>query len=220
MQAALNGTLSGFNGVFFNPFGPSSQGLVNALFVTSVANSRSSTLGADASVSGPLFTLPTMAGEKSGGAVSLAVGVESRKDNLDNHSDPVGYLVTVGDLPYSGQRSVSSAYVELAAPVLPKLLTLQLAARYDRYDSFGSTTNPKFAFVSQPFSFLKFRGSYSRSFKAPDIGQLYQPAITTFTAALADPLNPTAGLDALSLRGFGQSEPPARTRPGFGTAAQ
>ena len=196
MQAALNGTLAGFTGQFFNPFGPSaSQALVNTLYVSSTANSKSTTVGYDASATGPLFEMPAVLGEKSAGHAALAVGVEHRKDNLANHSDPVGYLVAIGDLPYSGGRTVSSGYAELAVPVLPKYLTLQLAGRYDRYDSFGSTVNPKYALISQPFEFLKIRGSYSTSFKAPDIGQLYQPAVTSFTAAVADPLNPSAGLN-------------------------
>ena len=196
MQAALNGTLAGYNGQFFNPFGPSAnQALVNGLFVSSTANSKSTTVGYDASATGPLFEMPALLGQKSAGKVSIAVGVERRKDNLDNHSDPVGYLVNIGDLPYAGSRTVSSGYAELDVPVLPKYLTLQVAGRYDRYDTFGSTMNPKYALVSQPLDFLKIRGSYSTSFKAPDIGQLYQPAITTFTAALADPRNPAAGLN-------------------------
>jgi iron complex outermembrane receptor protein len=196
MQAALNGTLASFNGQFFNPFGPSAnQALVNALFVKSTANSKSTTVGFDVSATGPLFTMPALLGEKSAGEVALAVGLERRKDNLTNNSDPVGYLVTIGDLPYSGHRTVTSAYAELAVPVLPKYLTLQIAGRQDRYNSFGTTVNPKYALVSQPLDWLKIRGSYSTSFKAPDIGQLYQPAITTFTAAIADPRNPAAGLN-------------------------
>jgi iron complex outermembrane receptor protein len=196
MQAALNGTLAGFNGQFFNPFGPSANpALVQSLFVSSVSNSKSTTTGADLSATGPLFAMPALLGQKSAGDVSLAVGLEWREDQLDNNSDPVGYLVTVGDLPYAGSRTVTSGFAELAVPVLPKYLTLQLAARYDRYDTFGSTLNPKYAFISQPFDFLKIRGSYSRSFKAPEIGQLYQPAITTFTAAITDPLNPGLGLN-------------------------
>gem|GEM_PF-487314 len=196
MQAALNGTLGGFNGQYFNPFGPSANpALVDALFVTSVSNSKSTTTGGELSVAGPLFEMPGFFGMSSAGDVALAVGVEWRRDELDNNSDPVGYLVTVGDLPYAGMREVASVYAELAVPVLPQYLTLQLAGRYDDYDSFGSTTNPKLALISQPFEFLKVRASYSRSFKAPEIGQLYQPAITTFTAAISDPLNPQAGLN-------------------------
>ncbi|MBI5692457.1 MAG: TonB-dependent receptor [Verrucomicrobia bacterium] len=195
MQAALNGALSGFSGQYFNPFGPSNPALVNALFVSSTANSKSTTLGGDFSVAGPVLEMPALFGGRSPGRVALAAGVESRKDNLDNHADPIPYLVTVGDLPYSGNRSVDSAFAELDVPLVAKALSAQLAARYDRYDTFGSTVNPKFALLAQPAGFLKLRASYSRSFKAPDIGQLYQPAVTTFTAAVTDPRNPTLGLN-------------------------
>jgi iron complex outermembrane recepter protein len=195
MQAALNGTLAGFNGRFFNPFGPSDQALLDALFVTSTSNSKSTTTGVEVSAAGNLFAMPGLLGGESAGDVGLAVGAEWRRDQLDNNSDPVGYLVTVGDLPYAGSRTVTSAYAEAVVPVLPRYLTLQLAGRFDEYDSFGSTVNPKFALISRPTNFLSLRASFSRSFKAPEIGQIYQPAITTFTTAISDPLNPGLGLN-------------------------
>lgn len=195
MQAALNGAFAGFKGVYFNPFGPSDAALAKALYVNSTSNSKSTTTGGELSASGPLFAMPALLGQKSAGDVAVALGVEWRQDQLKNNSDPVGYLVTVGDLPYRGQRTVASAYSEMVVPILPKYLTAQLAARFDDYDSFGSTVNPKFALVSQPVEFIKLRTSYSRSFKAPEIGQLYQPVITTFTAAIADPQNPGLGLN-------------------------
>ena len=198
-QSALNGTLGGFPNVFFNPFGTNNPALLSALFVNSNNASRSTTTGLDVSTGGPLFTLPALVGTEAPGDVSLAVGAEWRQDKLVNNSDPVGYLVAIGDLPYRGQRTVTSAYAELAVPLLGKYLELQLAGRFDRYDSFGSTVNPKFAFLSQPFSFLKLRGSYSRSFKAPDIGQLRQPAVITQTAAVVDPLNPGLGTNTYAL---------------------
>jgi iron complex outermembrane receptor protein len=193
MQRALNGTLPGFVGKHFNPFGPSDAALTRALFVTSTSNSESKTTGLDFSVSGPVFEMPSIFGQESGGNVGLAAGVEWRRDTLKNNADPVGYLVTVGDLPYAGSRKVGSIFSELDVPVIKKWLTLQLAGRFDDYDTFGSTVNPKFALLSQPTGFLKFRASYSRSFKAPEIGQLYQPAVTTFTTAITDPLNPSLG---------------------------
>jgi len=198
-QSALNGTLAGFPNVFFNPFGTNNPALLSALFVNSNNNSKSTTTAADVSASGPLFAMPALGGAVSPGDVSLAVGAEWRQDKLVNNSDPVGYLVAIGDLPYRGQRTVTSAYAELAVPLVHKYLELQIAGRFDRYDSFGSTVNQKFAFLSQPFSFLKLRGSFSRSFKAPDIGQLRQPAVITQTAAVVDPLNPGLGTNTYAL---------------------
>jgi outer membrane receptor protein involved in Fe transport len=198
-QSALNGTLAGFTNVFFNPFGANNPALLSALFVNSNNNSKSTTTGLDVSAGGPLFAMPALAGGESPGDVAIAVGAEWRQDKLVNNSDPVGYLVAIGDLPYRGQRTVTSAYAELAVPLVRRYLELQLAARFDRYDSFGSTVNPKFAFLSQPWPFLKLRGSYSRSFKAPDIGQLRQPAVITQTAAVVDPLNPGLGTNTYAL---------------------
>jgi len=192
MQRALNGTLSGFTGQFFNPFGPSNQALINTLFVSSVTNSRSTTTSGELSATGPLFELPAFGGDR-GGQAAFAVGLEWRTDRLVNNSDPVGYLVAVGDQPYRGSRTVQSAYAELDLPLFRKYLSFQLAARYDHYDSFGNTTNPKYALISQPFDFLKLRASYSKTFKAPEIGQLFQPPVTTFTTAIVDPLNPGLG---------------------------
>jgi outer membrane receptor protein involved in Fe transport len=205
-QSALNGTLAGFTNVFFNPFGTNNPALLSALFVNSNNNSKSTTTGADVSAGGPLFAMPALAGGASPGDVALAIGAEWRQDKLVNNSDPVGYLVAIGDLPYRGQRTVSSAYAELAVPLLKKYLELQIAGRFDRYDSFGSTVNQKFAFLSEPFSFLKLRGSFSRSFKAPDIGQLRQPAIITQTAAVVDPLNPGLGTNTYALVSSGNAK--------------
>ena len=216
-QSALNGTLTGFSNTFFNPFGANNPALLNALFVNSNNTSKSTTTSGDVSAGGPLFAMPALVGGTSPGDVGLAVGAEWRQDKLVNNSDPVGYLVAVGDLPYSGQRTVSSAYAELALPVVSKYLDLQLAGRFDRYDSFGSTLNQKFAFLSQPLSFVKIRGSYSRSFKAPDIGQLRQPAVATQTAAITDPLNPTLGTNTYALISSGNPQlQPEKGRSWYG----
>jgi iron complex outermembrane receptor protein len=191
MQAALNGTLRGYVGQFFNPFGPSaSRDMVNSLFVPSNGTSKSTAWGYDVSASGPLFAMPAMAGFESAGPVAIAVGGEWHQERLVNNSDPVGYLVALGDLPFAGSRTVTSGFLEVEVPVLPKYLTAQLAVRHDRYSDFGGTTNPKVALVSQVSNFLKLRTSYSESFKAPDIGVLYRPVSRTNSTTILDPLRP------------------------------
>ncbi len=216
-QSGLNGTLAGFANTFFNPFGANNPALLNALFVNSNNSSKSTTTGADFSAAGPLFAMPALVGAAAPGDAGLAVGAEWREDRLVNNSDPVGYLVAIGDLPYRGRRTVSSAYAELALPVVSKYLELQLAGRFDRYDSFGGTLNQKFAFLSQPLPFVKIRGSFSRSFKAPDIGQLRQPAVTTQTAAIVDPLNPALGTNTYALVSSGNPQlQPEKGRSWYG----
>ena len=92
--------------------------------------------------------------------------------------------------PFNAGRRVSSEFLELDAPLAGKYLELQAAVRHDDYNQFGGTTNPKFAVVSEPFKF-KLRASYSQSFKAPDLGQLYNEPLTTYSSTQTlDPLNP------------------------------
>ena len=59
MQAALNGTLAGYQGSYLNPFGPTAnQSLVNALFVTSNSTAKDSVYDGEFSVSGTVLPLP------------------------------------------------------------------------------------------------------------------------------------------------------------------
>jgi iron complex outermembrane receptor protein len=195
LQSALNGTLAGHIGSYLNPFGPSSdQGLVNALFVLGNSSARASAVDYQLSTSGSLFQMPALVDGTSAGNVSLAAGVEWRRENLDNNADPTNYAVNSGATPFTAGRRLYSGYAELDIPVLSKYLEFQLAARHDNYSDFGSTNNPKLAFVSEPFSFLKLRGSYSQSFKAPDLAQLFTAPTTTYSLNFTDPLRPQDGI--------------------------
>lgn len=197
LQNALNGTLAGFTGSYLNPFGPSSNpALVKALFVTGTSSAEASAIDYQASTSGRLFTMPALGGGKSAGDVSLAAGFEWRHENLDNNADPTNYAVNSGSTPFTASRTVTAEYVELEVPVVAKYLELQLAARHDEYSDFGGTTNPKVALLSQPLSFLKLRASYSQSFKAPDLAQLYSAPVTTYTLNFTDPLRPQDGVQS------------------------
>jgi len=50
-----------------------------------------------------------------------------------------------------------------------KSLDFTLAARYDHYSDFGSTTNPKASFRFQPSKAFLLRGSFSTGFRAPTL---------------------------------------------------
>ena len=190
MQNAMNGTLPGYVGKYLNPFGLSDPGLTNALFVTSNSSSKDSAADYDLSASGSLFTLPAWLGQAKGETVSLAVGGEWRHESLDNNADTVNYLVNSGLTPFNAGRTVTAEFAELDIPVAGKYLDLQIAGRHDNYSEFGGTTNPKFALLTEPFPFLKLRGSYSQSFKAPDLGQLHLTPLTTYSLTIVDPQNP------------------------------
>ena len=187
-QSALNGTLSGFSGAFFNPFGPSSNAnLGNALFTTSTASNRSEATSFDASIGGSLMDLP-------GGELGVAAGAEWRNENLVTNPDTAAYLGSGGGLPLTGDRNVTSFYVEFTAPVV-KYIELQAAVRHERYSDFGTTTKPKIAAkITLPktkWATVLLRGSYSESFQAPALGLLYASQTIGFSSGvLQDPLRP------------------------------
>ncbi|MEI6590064.1 MAG: TonB-dependent receptor plug domain-containing protein [Verrucomicrobiota bacterium] len=191
-QAALNGTLTGFTGIFLNPFGPSDSGLTNALYTSSTASNKSEGLTFDASVSGKLFDLPA-------GEVGLAAGVEARNEQLTTNPDTAAYIGSGGGLPLTGKRSVQSGYVEITAPIYRSKTwgssEIQVAGRHESYSDFGSTTKPKVGIKVRlpdtPWLNTILRASYSESFQAPALGLLYASRTTGYSSSLlADPLRP------------------------------
>jgi outer membrane receptor for ferrienterochelin and colicins len=52
-------------------------------------------------------------------------------------------------------------------------LTINAGVRYDHYDTFGSTTNPRLAFIYNPFEKTTFKLLYGTAFRAPNAYELY-----------------------------------------------
>ncbi|WP_140909466.1 TonB-dependent receptor [Cognatiluteimonas lumbrici] len=117
---------------------------------------------------GPLFALP-------GGKARLAFGVGYRDTEfaLEQH--------LAGAVAVDGSESSRFAYAELHLPFAApdtriawaRRLELNLAARGERYDSFGKVTTPKVGLIYSPGSDLTFKASWGRSFKAPTLFQRY-----------------------------------------------
>src|SRR5262249_50387996 len=84
-------------------------------------------------------------------------------------------------------RHVAAVFGELVVP-FTKQWTMQLAARHDRYEGVGSTTNPKIGLMFQPNAELKLRGSAGTGFRAPSLSDLYRPTVVSATATLPDPV--------------------------------
>ena len=189
LQTAFNGTT---RATALNPFGPSdNQSVVDKLFTISNSSAKDTSYSFDFSATGSLLHMPALLGQSSAGDLGAAVGGEWREEKLDGRPDTTSYVGSGGGTPYVGKRTVQSEFLEIDVPVIRKYLELQLAVRHEHYSDFGNTTKPKFSFVSQPFSFFKLRGSFSESFKAPDLGQLYTARTTAFTSTnVADPLRP------------------------------
>jgi len=190
VQEALNGVI--INGVklYANPFGPEDPRLTDYYSGTNPTKTTFTSNIYELSASGFLFDLPA-------GKVGVAAGTEFRKESItdirtleNENGNVVGGSEGFG---YTGKRNVTSAYAELSVPILAKnsgvgSLEAQLAARYEDYSDFGTTTKPKVALAYRPNKWLLVRGSYSESFRAPDLQYLYSAGSVSFTSsAVFDP---------------------------------
>lgn len=138
-----------------------------------------------------------------GGDVGFAAGIEARRETqLDDrdaridgtitYTDPLT-RVTYGDFVNSsinpdtkGHREVFAGYGELAIPaVSPEMgvplirnLEFQVAGRFERYSDFGDIAVPKVAGAWDLFKGVRVRGSWAKSFRAPNLEQTNAALVT------------------------------------------
>ena len=104
-------------------------------------------------------------------------------------------------------RDVFAVFGETLIPVVRdlgpiSLLQFSLAGRYDDYSDFGSAFNPRLGASLELPHGLKFRGSYSESFRAPNLPLLSEPALAVgYVESLADPQAPSGQSVALMVDG-------------------
>lgn len=117
--------------------------------------------------------------ELPGGEIQVATGVDLRREEFkfgigDGPTRRPVFNAPFDDSNVLGDvsRDVRAVFVEAFFPIVDSF-DITLAGRYDRYDGFGSTTNPKASFKWQPIDWLLFRGAYSTGFKVPSFNQLF-----------------------------------------------
>jgi iron complex outermembrane recepter protein len=207
VQEALDGTLPGNYGQYFNPFadesaaGPNSAFYNNKNLVTSIwENIRSDIMQFHSTLGGTLLELPS-------GSLSVAGGFEYRSEDYIQSDDsnsydgnltaiqfPVGRLI-------NARRYIWSIFGEVDVPIFgdqwswPGLRALQLtiSERQDYYSDFGSAAKPKFALEYKPFKDFTVQASYSESFVAPSLPQLFSSAGLPAETAIVDPKYPGLG---------------------------
>jgi iron complex outermembrane recepter protein len=105
-----------------------------------------------------------------------------------------------------GDRRVYSAYAEVGIPI-HDLVEVQLAARYEDYSDFGTTTKPKVAVKFRPMEEVIFRASYGESFLAPNLPFLYTTQSVSFSPQfLQDPLRPNDSRQQIRQLGGGNPD--------------
>ncbi len=209
MQQALMGlTRTGTGAFVWNPNTPTAEreyfnwfGLNDAAFADFLAinNPNSASLEYtmyDFQASGTVYELPA-------GPLGLAFGGEHRTENFANvKSDLNATNNIVGGSSGSssfGSRDITSFYAEANIPLLKGMrfvdkLELALAGRFERYsdEGFVEKVRPKVGIKYKVNDWVAFRGSYSESFKAPDMAYLYTSSQTSFTSTkVYDPITNT-----------------------------
>jgi iron complex outermembrane recepter protein len=177
-----------------------------------------------ANLSGEIVELPA-------GPLGFAVGLERRKDDFVNQPDALvagGGSSDNFTLPTRGVVTVDEYYAELNVPILAdipgfKLLELNLATRGSDYSAEGvearvnqftgaqiindrsssyDDTSSKIGLKWQVFDDLMLRGTYSESFRAPSVVDLYQGEGEGFPIAT----------DPCSTRGWGTANAATRAQ--------
>jgi iron complex outermembrane receptor protein len=150
----------------------------------------------DISASGPVFRLP---GGDALAAVGFDLRTEEYKFNGDEREAAAQRVIVAAPFDESNvlsgvKRDVTAFYGELMLP-LTKTIEATVAVRQDKYDGFGTTTNPKFSGLWKPSNQFLLRGSYSTGFRVPTFNQLFNgESRSLFTGTtLVDPLTCPGG---------------------------
>lgn len=167
----LNAVTS-FNAIAAGQLDPTSTNndpaLVSSLLVTPRREGKSTIDFVNAQVSGEALQLPA-------GPLLYAVGVSSIKEKLSDTPDELTQqglvLGSIQQAAVDASRSAKAAFAELSIPVV-RSVEAQLAARYDDYPN-ESATSLKGAVKYQVRPNLLLRASYTESFRAPSLKQLF-----------------------------------------------
>ena len=148
--------------------------------------------GLDGKITAFPFNLPA-------GPVGFAAGGEYRHEFLKANIDPQNFLgsVPTGDIDVG--RDVTAGFGELQIPLVspdmkvPFIYSADLdgAVRYEAYDPGDSTWVPKVGFVLRPIKDIAIRGSFSKSFIAPNLFETNGPNTSGFTNSVT--LTPPTG---------------------------
>lgn len=215
---------------------PNDPATIRSFLIEVYRISKTSLATWDFKLSNPsLFSLPA-------GDVGFAAGVEVRRETYEDDRDDrldgtIKYTDIVSGITYDSDvlgassspdvkahRTISSAFAELAVPVisedmkipLVRSLEFQLAARNEYYSDFGNVFKPKIAGAWTVVPGIKIRGSWSQSFRAPNLPQFYSAGTqvsNTRTDYAACRLNGTAcsGTSTLEIRSGNQGLKPENT---------
>jgi iron complex outermembrane recepter protein len=144
-----------------------------------------------ANLNGDIFQL-------NGKPVSLAVGAEYRKDEINAVVDPdsaVNNWAFGNPKALSGDQTVKEAYAEILVPLLAdlpfaKALDFNGAIRFTDYSGSGTVTTWKLGATWDVIDGVRLRATRSRDIRAPNLNELFGASNVNFVT-LRDPFTST-----------------------------
>ncbi len=159
----------------------------NTLFGSNIRAQSSYQEVFDAKVTGFPLHLP-------GGDVGVAFGASYEEEGFKLQDSPEIFVGSVPVQDINAGRFQTSAFAELSVPVIgPQMkipgvysLEVDIAGRHDHYEGISEDANvPKLTLRWQPIQDLTLRATYSDSFVAPTLYQLFGPVSTGFSNPIA-----------------------------------
>ncbi len=129
------------------------------------------------------------------GPIGFAAGYEFRTERAQVNNDALPLIIDTfanAQTGVGGKFHVHEGFFEFNVPLLKDMflaeeLSVGGAARFSNYSTaVGSTTTWGVNATYRPVQDIRFRGTLSRSIRAPNISELFQPLTQTFSS-IADP---------------------------------
>lgn len=125
--------------------------------------------------------------------IGIALGLEYRKNSVDYQPDEIYQAAASPELPISGSTVAKEFFGELIVPLVEsrpffETLSFEGAYRYSDYDTGFKTDTYKLGLNWAPVRDLRFRGSYQRAVRAPNVIELFSSQ-TLFEVELTENAN-------------------------------
>lgn len=136
-------------------------------------------------VTGDLFEMPA-------GTVGLVVGAEWRENSIDSANDIVrAQGLSASEAPdlesdTVGETSIWDVYLETEIP-LHEMARVNLSGRYTDEENFGNEFTYSVKADIAPTDFLRFRGTYGTTFRAPNLREQFLAGQAGVLAGQNDP---------------------------------
>lgn len=201
------------NGLWYNPFGgqASQDPRVLDLVLADVPrNGESTSYGADFKLNGNAWSI-------GGRDIAWALGVEGRRDRIEDRPSPLAEVNRLtgspgvfgfGSKSAKASRNASAVFAESLLPFTDRF-DVRLAGRYDHYSDFGGDFNPSIGLRWRPTEEIVVRGGWNTGFRAPSLAQA---GAGTTAASFTLP----CGSSSEFFRNFcasGSGTPPSNQRP-------